>query len=203
MPANIGNRNPGVARATLQDKLRKLGPDNSHLVAPTALSAFAPSTGRPATTVQDDEPAADELFVNELPPAIEVELMPYGSGAAGQKIRGTIVGYKELDPEGAGATGVHVYPRILGTYEGVLGSRAGVAGMGVGTGELFCDSITILSDNTPGSGMKVMNVTSGISTLVFDARGCQWFGVQQYGGTGGAAGTGTGAGQTNALWTCL
>jgi hypothetical protein len=202
MPANIGNQNPGIARSSLQDPLRKLGPANTvRVIGPTIPANIAPATGVPATVAGGTGTGANaDIFYYTAPASIENELIVYGEGSAGHRFRGQIIGRKELHGTGAG---VETLPRVLGTFEGTLGTRAGVAGMGIGTGERFADSITVVADYTPGSGLRVGAVGSGIATLAYDARGNHWVGVELVGGTGGANGTGTGAASLNGLWCGL
>jgi hypothetical protein len=128
---------------------------------------------------------------------IERELIFHGAGSADHWIKGQVIGCREL----VTTTGTQILRRPKIIFLGQLGTRTGVAGMDIGTGQRFVDNITIVSDYTPGSGARAVNVADGIATLSFDARGDEWHEVELVGGTG--AGTGTGATDANGAWAAL
>jgi hypothetical protein len=190
MPGNRGNQNPGVARASLQDRWRALGTANLNRVAvPTAAASVAPATGVPVTVLT----GAAAQYVYQPPGACENMVMPYGSGSSGHWARGQIIGHREF--EGSGSMYV---PQVLVTFSGKLGSRAGVAGHDIGTGQRFFDEITVTNDYTHNASASGMTLVGGICALRFDPRGHQVVAVELVGGTGGLPLTGAGTGGTGA-----
>lgn len=168
MPLRKGQTNPVVITGVFQGPFRPLGPTNSTRTAAfTAASGLNIHSGEPVTSVVGSGAASGDQFVAPPINTVRVQFCPMGAGGAGAFGQFQFIGEKEI--EASGVDGSYWQRRPLGKVWGTLNANIVGAGMPIASGTRYMDSLTILEDNTPGSGMRLAtNTTGGAGTVVFD-----------------------------------
>lgn len=168
MPERKGQTNDVVVTGVFQGPFRPLGPTNSTRTAAfTAASALGIHSGVPASSIVGSGAASGDQFACAPTNTTRVQFCPYGVGASGTFGQYQFIGEKEL--ECSGESGSFWARRPLGKVWGTLNGNIVGAGMPIASGTRFMDAITVLEDNTPGSGIRLAtNPVGGMGTVVLD-----------------------------------